>query len=119
MRLANNDDIEALMQTELAKTIRERLSLKSMVWEVEKEWRLMKQNDETKLKFQKVDLLDDTVTALYLGLHYKLIDDYKNDDFIFETQRNFPRAEMFKGKKRKGKFALDFERIAMPNNTNT
>jgi len=119
MSLANNANEEALEQTELAKTLRLVFRTKSMIWKEEKEWRLMKQNKDTKLKIQRVNLLHNTVTAVYLGLCYNLIDDRKNDEFVFETRRNFPRAEIFKAGRKKGKFALDFERIAGPDNANT
>jgi len=54
-----------------------------MGWKIEKEWRLWKHNDETRLKVQRLDLIDDTITALYLGFRYPLTADYMNDDFIF------------------------------------
>lgn len=88
-----------------------RLSSKSKGWEIEKEWRLMWRNDETRLKVLRLDLLDDTITAVYLGC--RIADNIK-DDFIFETKRHFPKAGIFKGREAKGKFALDFERIAEP-----
>jgi hypothetical protein len=116
MNINKNHSEEFLEQTELAKRLRLMFSLKSMVWKIEKEWRLMWHNDETTLKFPRLELLDDTITAVYLGVRSPLTGDYMNDDFIFETKRHFPRAEIFKVKKRKGKFALDFERIAVPVN---
>ena len=70
-------------------------------------------NDETRLKILRLDLLDDTITAVYLGLRYPL-NDHMNDDLIYETKRNFPKAEIFQVKRGKGKSALDFERIAGP-----
>jgi hypothetical protein len=104
-------DEEALMKTELADIIKKRVSMKSMIWKTEKEWRFMKRNDETGLKIQRVDLLDGTITAVYTGLRYQLHDDHGNDPVILETKRNFPKAKIYKAKKMKGKFALDFERI--------
>jgi hypothetical protein len=114
------DDIhrgkEAWMKTELGNILKERASSKSRGWKIEKEWRLRKHNDETRLKVQRLDLLDDTITALYLGFRYPLIGDHENDDLIFETKRNFAKADIFKAKKRKGKPSLDFERVILPAN---
>jgi len=98
---------------ELEKILELRLFSKSIEWKIEKEWRLMWHNDETKLKIVRLDLLDDTITAVYLGCR---IPDDINDDIIFETKSHFPKAEIFKARKVKGKFALDFERILMPSN---
>jgi hypothetical protein len=100
--------------TELKGIIELRASLKSKGWEIEEEWRLMRKNDETKLKICRLDLIDDSITAVYLGCRYELNADHMEDPFIYETKRHFPRAEIFKAGKRKGKFALDFERIAGP-----
>lgn len=102
-------------KTKLEKVMKQRLSSKSVVWETEQEWRLMWRNDETRLKILKLDLTDDTISAVYLGC--RIADNIK-DDFIFETKRHFPKAEIFKARKAKGKFALDFERIALPANAN-
>lgn len=102
------------LKTELADIIRKRSTSKSIGWIIERELRLMWQNDQTRLKVQRLDLLDDTITSVYLGFRYSLIDDYMNDDLIFETIRNFPRAEIFKGRKGRAKSVLDFERIAIP-----
>lgn len=65
-------------------------------------------NNETKLKVQRLDLLDDTITSLYLGCR---IDDYVKGDLIFEIRHNFPKAKIFMSKKVKGKFALEFEQL--------
>ena len=105
---------EAWMKTELADIIRQRASIKSMVWETEKEWRYMRRNDETKLMVQRVNLLDETITRVYLGLRYQLNNDQLNDAVIFETRKNFPKAEIYKAKTIKGKIALAFEQIAGP-----
>ena len=101
----DNEDIVAVLNCQL--------STKSKIWETEKEWRLWKKNDETKLNVQKDDLLDDTITAVYLGLCYQLNDNLSNDVVIFETRKNFPQAEIYRAQKRKGKIALGFERITI------
>ena len=93
----------------IEKIMNEIFSSKSMIWEAEKEWRLMWRNDETKLKFLRLNLLDESVVAIYLGCN---IDSKAKSDFIFEITRNFPKAKIFKAKKEKGKFGLDFEQIA-------
>jgi len=53
-------------------------------------------------------LLDDTITAVYLGR--RVTDDMK-DDVIFEIKRKFPNAKIFSGKASKGDFALNFEQV--------
>lgn len=116
MIYTNNADKETLEQTELAKTLPIIFSLKSLEWKVENEWRIMRQNKDTKLKICRLDILDDSITAVYLGCRYELNADHMEDPFIYETKRHFPRAEIFKARKRKGKFALDFERIFVPPN---
>ena len=110
-------DENAWMETELADILRKRASSKSIGWELEKEWRLMWHNDETRLKFQRVDMIDETIIAIYLGLRYPLIDDHIRDDLIFETKRNFPRAKIFRAIKGKGKSLLDFKLVAPANGT--
>ena len=105
-------DENTWMKTELADILRKRSSSKTMGWKIEKEWRLAWQNDETRLNIQRIDLLEDNITALYFGFRYSLKEDVMNDDLIFEIKRNFPRAEVFKAIKGKGKSMLDFERIA-------
>lgn len=103
----------AWLKTELADIIRQRSSSKNIGWKIEQEWRLAWHNDDTRLNIQRLDLIEDTITALYLGFRYSLHDDYMNDDLIFEIKRNFPKAEIFKARKGKGKYLLDFERIAI------
>jgi hypothetical protein len=102
---------QAWMRTELANILRERGSLKLTGWNIEEEWRLMWQDEETRMKIYRLNLLDDSIKAVYLGFRYPLIDDYMNDDLIFETKRNFPNAEIYKALKGKGKHLLDFEQI--------
>jgi hypothetical protein len=103
---------------ELRKIMDIRFSSKSIGWEMEKEWRLIWLNDETKLKILRLNLLDGSVTAIYLGCNYPLGIDYMNDAIIFEARRHFPKAEIFKMKKKKGKFALEFEQIVVPADRN-
>lgn len=110
-------DENAWMKTELADILRKRSSSKSIGWEIEKEWRIMWQNDETRLKVQRLDMIDDTITAVYLGFRYPLIDYQIDDDLIFETKRNFPRAKIFNAIKGKGKSVLDFKLAAPANGT--
>lgn len=94
--------------TELAKIIQLMVRSKSIEWKTEDEWRLMWLNDETKLETQRLDLLDGTITAVYLGC---LVSDYLKDRLVFETKRNFPNAEVFRGKKARGDVALVFQQL--------
>lgn len=94
--------------TEYVKTIQLMLRSKSIAWKTEDEWRLMWINDDTNLKIQRLDLLDGTITAVYLGC---LVTDHLTDSLVSETKRSFPNAKVFKGKKAKGDFALEFERL--------
>ena len=96
-------------ETELSKIIKRMVRSKSVEWKREYEWRLMWLNDETKLKTQRLDLLDGTITAVYLGC---LVADHLRDSFVSETKRNFPDAKVFMGKKAKGNFALVFEPLS-------
>ncbi len=96
-------------ETELSKIIKLMVRSKSVEWKREHEWRLMWLNDETKLKTQRLDLLDGTITAVYLGC---LVADHLRDSFVSETKRNFPDAKVFMGKKAKGNFALVFEPLS-------
>ena len=102
-------------KTRLEKIMDKRLSLKCKVWETEKEWRLMLENYETRLKTVKINLLDDSILAVYLGCR---LNENINDDIIFEIKQQFPKAQIFKARKAKGKFALDFERIYVTANKN-
>ena len=102
-------DEKAWLKTELADILRQRAASKSIGWKIEKEWRLAWHNDETRLKVQRLDLIEDTITSLCFGVRYSL-----NDDLIFEIKHNFPRAEVLKARKGKGKSMLDFERIVIP-----
>jgi hypothetical protein len=67
MLLYSDANQKNLEQTEFAKTLRLIPASKSMVWKEEKEWRLSKINDETKLKIYRLNLIDDAITAVYLG----------------------------------------------------
>lgn len=93
----------------LADVIRQRVHAKSEVWASENEWRLLLTNDESKLKFCRHDLVDNAVTAVYLGCRAS---EQIQKDIVHETRRNFPRANVFSAKMRKGGYALDFEKIA-------
>ncbi len=109
MSASEKPDELAWEETELSQIIKLQVRSKSVEWEREHEWRLMWLNDETKLKIQRVDLLDGTITAVYLGC---LVADPLRDGFVSETKRNFPDAKVFMGKKRKGDFALVFEPLS-------
>ena len=104
-------DEKVWSKTQLADILSKRYSSKNIGWQIENEWRLAWHNDETRLKIQRLDLIEDNITALYLGLRYPLDNDNSNDDLIFEMRRNFPKAKIFKAMKGKGKSILDFKQI--------
>lgn len=83
------------------------LFTKSCVWNKEAEWRLICWNNSTET-VQKFDLLDDTITAVYIGY---LVGKPHEQEFIYETRRNFPNAKIFKSNIKKGEFALEFEEL--------
>ncbi|MBI3583092.1 MAG: DUF2971 domain-containing protein [Nitrospinae bacterium] len=90
--------------------IDKRIRSKGEIWKNENEWRLVWENDETKLKIHRYELPDNAITAVYLGCHAAEKEQLRND-FVYETQRNFPSASVFRAKMRKGEYALDFEKI--------
>lgn len=94
----------------LTQDIIQRFHAKGEIWRMENEWRLLLINDETKLKFCRHDLPDNAITAVYLGCRAAEQEQIWND-FVYETQRNFPNASVFRAKMRKGEYALDFEKI--------
>lgn len=106
---SKNSDERAWARTEHAKSIQLMLRSKSLKYRMENEWRLMWLNDETKVKIQKSDLLNDTITAIYLGC---LVNRQMKDRFVSETKRSFPNAKVFRGRQAKGSFALVFEQVS-------
>jgi hypothetical protein len=80
-------------------------SVKSTVWRQEVEWRLLWRNNGTRLKIHRIPLLQDAITAIYLGL---LTPEVSRDDILFETRRNFPGAKVFKARKKPGFSELEF-----------
>lgn len=84
------------------------LNSKSKVWEKENEWRLMLLNNAPKENVQKLDLIDNSITAVYLGCR---ISEFAEDIVISETRRNFPKANIFKCRKKDGEFILEFNKI--------
>lgn len=96
--------------TEFAKIIQLIVRSKSIEWKIENEWRLMcKNNDETKLKVQRLILPDDSIVAVYLGCR---LDNQLKESLVFETKRSFPKATVYKGNEVKGSFGLAFDKIA-------
>lgn len=91
----------------LTEVINKRLHSKGEIWRKENEWRLVWKNDETKLKIHRHALPDNAIKAVYLGCSAKEL----RDNFIYETQCNFPSASVFLAKMRKGEYSLDFEKI--------
>jgi hypothetical protein len=104
------DNLEAY-GPKLSSKIRQILHSKGEVWKSEDEWRLVGENDETKLKIMRQDIPSCAVTALYLGCRAAEQEQLRNA-FVYETQRHFPKANVFRANMRPGEFALDFEKIA-------
>lgn len=102
---SSNLEIDGL---KLSRVIQQRFSSKSEIWVNENEWRLVWDNDETKLRIHRYDLPNNAITAIYLGCR---VTEQQQNDFIHETQRNFPSASIFCANMRKGEYALDFEKI--------
>ncbi len=89
------------------------LRSKSKVWELEGEYRLVQFNNETKLKKYIYGLPDNAINAVYLGCRIPESESEEVvNDFVCETQRNFPNASVFMVKMRPGEFALDFNKIS-------
>lgn len=97
---------------ELMELIRRKVRTKGKVWAMENEWRLVLKNDETKLKFCRRELLDNAITVVYLGCR-AAEQEYIQNDFVYETQRHFPSASVFRGKMMKREYTLDFEKIVV------
>lgn len=108
MNDTENSDEKSWERSYLAKIIRQIVRSKSIEWEIENEWRLMWHNDETKIKVQRANIQGECVTAVYLGC---LMEANAKDNLISETNKNFPKAKIFGGKKAKGEFALEFEQL--------
>ncbi len=96
--------------TGIFETLRLTVRSKSIEWKEENEWRLAWLNDETRVKVQRLPLLDDSVAAVFLGCR---ISAAVREDLIFETRRHFPSARMYAGKLAEGRFSLEFEEISL------
>lgn len=106
----NADNLE-LFRPKLYSVIHQRLHSKGEVWQKEDEWRLVRENDETKLKIVRHDIPNNAIAAVYLGCRAAEQEQLRCA-FIYETQRHFPSAKVFRANMRSGKYALDFEEIA-------
>jgi len=95
----------------LSSIIYERLHSKGEVWRNEDEWRLAWRNDETKLRVHRLGIPSSAITAVYLGCRAAEQKQLRND-FVSETRRHFPNANVFRANMRPGEYALDFEKIA-------
>lgn len=87
-------------------------SFKGKVWKSENEYRLVfiSIKDGTGLKILRDDISNSAITAVYLGCRAAEQEQLRND-FIYETQRNFPNANVFLAKKKPGEYTLDFDQI--------
>lgn len=95
--------------TKVKTFFKQTIELKSKDWERESEWRLIwfrESADERKAGFHKANMLDNTITAVYLGCQ---MPDRCKKSFILETTLHFPNAKIFKATKKDGAFALDFK----------
>jgi hypothetical protein len=99
------------VESKLTRVIKERIFLKSEFWKSENEWRLIRENDETKLKIYRDELPNDAITAVYLGC-IAAEQEKVRKDFVYETRRHFPNAKVFKATMRRGEFALEFKPIS-------
>jgi hypothetical protein len=99
-------DNKAQQHTKLHVTMEYILRSKSPVWNVENEWRLQWNNDETNLKIERLNLLEETITALYLGCRAT---DSSKQSLISQVKRSFPKAIVYDSKQANGEFALKFE----------
>lgn len=106
----NADNLESY-GPKLASIMDQRLLSKGEVWKSEDEWRLVLENDETKLKIYRCNIPSSSVTAVYLGCRAAEQEQLRNA-FVCETQRHYPNAGVFRANMRPGEYALDFERIA-------
>ncbi len=91
--------------------IGQQLRTKSTVWQSEDEWRLVRENDETRLQFLRHDIPERAVAAVYLGCR-AAEQEQKRDNFVHEARCHFPQAEVFRCKMIAGKYALNFEKLA-------
>ena len=89
-------------------TARKQFLNKGEVWKTENEYRIVRYNDETKMKIYRHNILENAITAVYLGCETSKEDQGR---FIHETARNFPNAEIYKCEMRPGEHALDFKQI--------
>lgn len=105
----NADNLEAYGPNLYSK-IHQKLHFKGEVWKSEDEWRLALENDETKLKIPRHDIPSSAVTAVYLGCRAAEQQQLRNA-FVYETQRHYPNAKVFRANMRPGEYAIDFEKI--------
>ena len=79
--------------------------IKSSDWKSENEWRLLWQREDTKRKVIRVPIGNKAVESVYIGMNTS---PQVQEDIIFETRQNYPAATIFKVKKKRGGFALEF-----------
>jgi hypothetical protein len=81
--------------------------VKSTVWRVESEWRLMWRNDEIKKLVYKCPIGAEAITKIFLGLS---IPPNVRERVITSARLQFPAVTILQARKRHGEFALRFER---------
>jgi hypothetical protein len=105
----DSDDLSSY-GPKLFSVIQERLHSKADIWKNENEWRFVRENEKTKLKIIRHDIPDEAIAAVYLGCRAAEQEQLRFD-FLYETQRHFPNANLFLAKMRPGEYALDFEKV--------
>jgi hypothetical protein len=105
-----NDHEQRAQNTSLERYYNKTARVKSLVWRQEYEWRMLWHNDETHLKIHRAPIPEDAITAVYVGL---AASSSVAADMVFETQRKFPAAKIFKAQKKPGFSELEFRQIGI------
>lgn len=86
--------------------------IKSDVWQMENEWRLMWHNDESEREVYKCPIDEGAICSIFLGLN---IETEESEKLIAASKENFPAASIFRARKRHGSLALEFDQVWSPN----
>jgi hypothetical protein len=92
-------------RTSLQTYIEKASHVKSLVWKREKEWRLFRRLDGTRLKVHRELVPPDAIAAVYVGLSTP---PGSEADIVFETRRKFPNAKIYRAHKKLGFTELEF-----------
>jgi hypothetical protein len=105
------EDHANLEKTRLGEYLGVQPRTKSLAWKQENEWRMLWQNDETRLKFHRVEIPQNAITAVYIGM---TASNKFEDDVKFESNRRFPNAKVFRAVKKQGFSELKFIQVGGP-----